>query len=94
MDSQKNVLSMDFANNADLKALVSSWSVGSSYDLKLKLQLNEMTPEGAKFTIQEVVSEEPDAKEETEIEPDAMTSPVMMVMGAGPSGETEPVVAP
>ncbi len=94
MDNQRNILNMDFSSNADLKALVSGWTIGETYDLKLKLQLNEMTPDGAKFSIQEVTSEEPDAEgEPKEIEADS-ASPVMMVMSAGQSGEKEPYVAP
>ncbi len=93
MDNMKNILSVDFSNNDDLRALVSGWSVGQEYDLRLKLQLNEMTADGAKFSIKEVTSEEPDAEEPTEVTPDN-TSPVMAVMSAGPSGEKEPYIAP
>jgi len=94
MDNQKNILSVDFANNADLKALVSGWTIGEEYSLNLKLQLNEMTPDGAKFSIKEVTSEESSAPEPKEIEADG-SSPVMMVMSAGAGGsKPEPYVAP
>ncbi len=92
MDNQRNVLSVDFANNPDLKALISGWSVGEEYELNLKLQLNEMTPDGAKFSIMEVTSDE--GEPEKPITPAGDTSPVMMVMSSGPSGNKEPYVAP
>jgi len=94
MDNQKNILSVDFANNPDLKALISGWEIGEEYDLKLKLQLNEMTPDGAKFSIKEVTSEE--QQEEAEpITPEGSTEPVMMVMSAGAGGANkEPYIAP
>ena len=81
MDNQRNVLSVDFQNNNDLKSLMSSWTVGKEYPLKLRLQLDELTPDGAKFSIKEVTSEE-QKEEDKDIEPDAQ-SPVMMVMTAG-----------
>ena len=93
MDNKRNVLSMDFANNPELKTLVSGWTVGEEYELRFRLQLNEMTPDGAQFGIKEVVSEEPEADEKTDITPDS-DHVVMAVMSAGPSGQTEPVVAP
>lgn len=97
MDNQKNILTMDFANNPDLKALVSSWSVGEEYNISLKVQLNEMTGDGAKFTVQEVTSQEPepDGEEPEPIAPEA-AHPVMMVMsgGSGGAAKPEPYVAP
>jgi hypothetical protein len=93
MTSEKNKISFDFANNPDLKALFGGWNVGESYELTIKFQLDSMDENGAQATVQEVVSEEPDAQgEQTEIEPDANKSPVMIVMGAG--GAKEPYVAP
>jgi len=93
MDNQRNVLNMDFSSNADLKSLVSGWTIGEEYSLNLKLQLNEMTPDGAKFSIKEVTSPEAESEEEEPVTPEG-SSPVMMVMSAGPSGEKEPYVAP
>ncbi len=93
MDNQRNLLTVDFANNQDLKALMQSWAVGEEYDLKMKLQLNELTPDGAVFSIKEVTSEE-QKEQDKDIEPDAK-SPVMMVMTAGTtSSSPTPYVAP
>jgi hypothetical protein len=96
MDNQKNILSLDFSNNADLKALVSGWQVGEEYDLSLKLQLNEMTPDGAKFSIKEVTSKE-QPEEGKPIEPDG-DHPVMAIFsagaGTGPAAGPTPYVAP
>lgn len=93
MDNQKNILSVDFANSPDLRALISSWSVGEEYELTIKVQLNEIGPDGAKFSIKEVTSEEPEAEEPTTVTPDN-EKVVMAVMSAGPSGEKEPYLAP
>ena len=93
MDNQRNILSMDFANSPDLKALVSAWTIGESYDLKLKIQLNEMTPDGAKFSVKEVTSEEREQEDKDAIKPEADT-PVMIVMAGGAGGAKEPYVAP
>lgn len=89
MENQKNILSMDFSSNADLKALVSGWEVGKTYNLSLRLQLNEMNEDGAKFGIKEVNYEEP----EEAIKPDS-SEPVLMVMSEGADSGKEPYVAP
>jgi hypothetical protein len=92
--NQRNKITWDFASSPDLKALFSGWEVGKEYSLNVKFQLDELTPDGASCTIQEITSEEPDAEgEPTSVEPDA-SEPVMAVMSAGPSGEKEPYVAP
>jgi hypothetical protein len=92
--NQRNKITWDFANSPDLKALFAGWSVGETYSLNVKFQLDELTPDGASCTIQEITSEEKDADGEPKtVEPDT-SSPVMAVMSAGPSGAKEPYVAP
>jgi len=92
MESQRNKITFDFTNSPELKAIFSSWKTGESYELKIGFRLDEMTNDGAVCTVEEITNT--DAGEtEKPVEPD-MDHPVMAVMSAGPSGETEPVVAP
>lgn len=82
----KNQITFDFANNPELAALFAAWQIGESYELRVKFQLNEMGKEGAKGTIEQVTSSEEKA-EEKPVAPDR-TSPVMIAMGSGPSGQS------
>lgn len=90
MDSRKNKISFDFANNPELKALFSGWQIGKSYKLEVAFQLDEMTEQGASCTLQEITSEEPEA------EPMKMDAdhPVMAVMSAGADGTKQPYGTP
>jgi len=91
--NQRNKITWDFANSPDLKALFKSWSIGESYSLNVKFQLDELTNDGAVCTVQEITSQEPEKDEPTEVTPD-QEHPVMAVFSAGPSGNKEPYVAP
>ena len=97
MDNKRNSLQVDYQSSPELRALFNSWSVGEKYRLEIEVQLDSMDENGAMCSIQEIVDrsegsgKNDSGDEETEIEPDATKSPVMMVMSAGKNGEKEPV---
>lgn len=84
--SPKNVLTVDYTNSPDLKALLDGKTPGDSCELKLKLMVISKTPQEIKFSIEKVITEDNYDTDDTEAEP-SDKEPIMMRMRGKSKGD-------
>lgn len=76
----KNEVVVDFTDSQALKDLITGWKVGETYEPKIKMQLNSVEGNTAKFTAESWTIEGKEDEDDKEIATDA-NSPVSVVMG-------------
>lgn len=87
MSSKANKFRIDFADNKDAAQIFAQKTPGEKCKLTIELQVNEVNEHFADATIDTITYHEHSKdKEEKEVKPDR-ESPVMIVMGAGKSGD-------
>lgn len=78
MDS-RNKFNLDYADNPDLKEYFQRKKVGDKCRVEVEIQLEEISPDGAVATIEEIVL--PDDADKPNVKPNHETPIAVIVMG-------------
>lgn len=84
----KNQMTVDFTDSAALKDLITGWSIGETYEPKIKMQLNSVDGNQATFTVEQWTVEEGGSEGEDKVIETDMEHPVAVVMGMGNGKES------
>lgn len=84
-ESLQNMVEIDFTDNQELAAAFATKQVGDKCKVELEFMITEKETSGVKGKIESIAPEgyEPNSQDDKkEIEPDAKTAPVMVVINA------------